>query len=796
MDYFTKFKNITDTNNKNTRLIKSQSKSFKIGSQNYGVHTYTLNLPKNKFEDDVYAENPLVLEWLPRACSIVTCSDDIVGFMEGPTKFSGRTQVDEDPDDGQDDTSGSSIYDHNLIQSWAKSRSLKIVETEKANGKFAICRIIKHNDQNILICGSKNNHLVCSFDQIDQMMEVNKNNQIMVSILTDIQANLAKLSSGQVYQNFMDGWSLAGELCDGQHFTDGDNTISWFGFFKNGHSMDTDIAFSHLVAQDLNTVSFKTVYDESSNVEDLESVFLAARCKNNEGAVLRCQNTVSGKTVLVKTKSVMYIVKRFMRQILMKGYKEIESIQNRFIDAQNYHGLGTEASIRVTQQLMDFGFWMMSKTYPVSVLGIQPVNAVKGQLSNGFNTYWKEFLVETAEKELDIKLSDFGSFDKTLYQSQTIPYVKRNYSNPAIVVFVQGLQGSGKSTTGDYVVQQMESRGVKTKYIEQDVYWGDTLSCQGALHHEIARADGAKVILVTRCNVNPNQFRRYLEIAQKLPSIITFVSPNQVDPLYLAVSLSGIINRSSKGDSLMVGRFEYPIDKVVEFTVSNYNDFVKQTSSNTYQTHQNDDCLSIELTKGLCLDKSGKITNLKFVSEFVQSNAEKLHQLRLPVSEVGNQIIQIVESTINGLNQEVVTNPKPAYVSLAVSDDDKRTLTEFVNNYVERDDFTVYNHHCTQIFLGKNSIPKDAKLVMPGQKVTAEIDALIIRNSDQSAAYRIRSLKYSGFPIQTFNSCSHITAKIPSSEKPMVSNSFIGLTDSTVSVIPFEYNLELTGFWA
>ena len=42
----------------------------------------------------------------------------------------------------------------------------------------------------------------------------------------------------QILQIFNQGWSLAGEFCDGQHFTDGDNTISWFGFFKNGISMD------------------------------------------------------------------------------------------------------------------------------------------------------------------------------------------------------------------------------------------------------------------------------------------------------------------------------------------------------------------------------------------------------------------------------------------------------------------------------------------------------------------------------------------------------------------------------
>ena len=62
--------------------------------------------------------------------------------------------------------------------------------------------------------------------------------------------------------------------------------------------------------------------------------------------------------------------------------------------------------------------------------------------------------------------------------------------------------------------------------------------------------------------------------------------------------------------------------------VRNFNDFVKQTASNTYQTHLHNDLLAEDLTKGLVFDKSGKITNLKFVSEFVQKNADKLHHLR------------------------------------------------------------------------------------------------------------------------------------------------------------------------
>ena len=58
-------------------------------------------------------------------------------------------------------------------------------------------------------------------------------------VLLDIKNNWEKLNSHEIINLFNSGYSLAGEFCDGQHFTDGDNTISWFGFFKSGQTMDT-----------------------------------------------------------------------------------------------------------------------------------------------------------------------------------------------------------------------------------------------------------------------------------------------------------------------------------------------------------------------------------------------------------------------------------------------------------------------------------------------------------------------------------------------------------------------------
>lgn len=185
--------------------------------------------------------------------------------------------------------------------------------------------------------------------------------------------------------------------------------------FKSGQALDTIKSLDLLNSCGLKTVEYRKVFDISMNVVDLDLVFFASRCKNTEGSVLRCSNiqtgeTQTGETILVKTKSVTYIVKRFMRQVLLKGYKEISQVINRFIQAQSYHGLCTSACIRITKQLIAFGFWMMNKKYPCTVLGVTKVVSVKGQLPNGFNIYWTEWIKSTGSPDIVISLEDFGFF--------------------------------------------------------------------------------------------------------------------------------------------------------------------------------------------------------------------------------------------------------------------------------------------------------------------------------------------------------------------------------------------------
>ena len=775
------------------RFIKVNTHTYPIESRVYTMHTYSVKIPKGKFEDNVYDENPSLLALLPRACSIVLCDDIIITSLEGPIKFSGRRCIDEDPEEGQEDTTISTIYDHSKIQAWADAGKLEIVDTQKANGKFAIFKIVYHKGAPLIVCGSKNYHKVMSFEQLCEIVDAKTENELFTSILIDIRTNWSLYTAPQIMEQFDAGYSLVGELCDGQHFVSGDNTISWFGFFINGASMETMHALHLLTSCYIKTVPYSIVFAQGTPPCELDGAFIGARCTQTEGSVLRCRNTDTEETVLVKSKSTYYIVLRFWRQILLKGYKEMEQLRTRFIDAHEYHGLNTSASIRITNQLFDFGFFMMREMYPVGVLGHTKINSVRGELPNGFNTYWQRYLA-TGAPDIFISPKDFGTFDPVTYVEHTPLYEIRSYAKPAIVLFIQGIQGTGKSELANYIrVHLWES----FDNIEQDLFWGCTLSAQGALYHMIRNAQGPEIIMVSRCNVNPTHYKRYLDICQRLPCVITFATPCDLSPLYFAVAFSGIINRSTEGDRLMVGRSSLPLPEVFEFTRKNFIDFAPQTTTNTFKLFEHDTIAAEAIS---AFGPRFDYVSVDKMCEFFTTHWRRFHSLRLSISMVGDQIIDIIRLTQRRSNTQIILNPTPVYIGLAVPHDDHEHLTCIMNMlHPTTTSFTTYIHHCTQLFLGgKMKVPADTEtfpIVKPGHLVVATIDALVVRKSDNACAFRISKLLYQDNIIVLKNT-PHITAKIPSHEKPAISNSFVGLTDDTVLIHNIDFETVLIGFWA
>ncbi len=349
----------------------------------------------------------------------------------------------------------------------------------------------------------------------------------------------------------------------------------------------------------------------------------------------------------------------------------------------------------------------------------------------------------------------------------------RDYNDPVKVVFLQGLQGSGKSTIGKYCCRHIEN----SIYLEQDMYSGDSTLCQKALYDYIVSANGPKVIFITRCNINPTHYRRYLDICHKLPTVVTFFTPKRFDPLYFMVSLAGIINRSPNSDTPIVSNIEVPINDVISFTKGNYDSYERHPKAITYETHKNDQ----ELLDGAkAIYKKGANEIIKFV----KTNYERLMALRLSIEDVCAPFLQPLRT------KDIVVSKNPSYIGAVLSSEDRRVLMEFTQGHVpEQVGFTTYLHHVTQRYIG-GKMPKqlDFTPFMPGETVTRHICALVVRKSDRAAAFRL-----SPFPGDAPN--FHLTAKLPSDLKASSSNNFVGLNDDTVSVFKMDYPIHMVGFW-
>jgi hypothetical protein len=247
-----------------------------------------------------------------------------------------------------------------------------------------------------------------------------------------------------------------------------------------------------------------------------------------------------------------------------------------------------------------------------------------------FDTTKCQQFVGTVEPALDATQKGLALHSKDIFMSKNTFYPIRNYSNPVKVVFLQGLQGSGKTTIAKYLVEKLED----ATYIEQDMFGGDTAACLGALYHLIASANGPKTIIISRCNINVTHYRRYLDMCHHMPTIVTFLALETFNPLYLMISLAGIFERSISGTmelesvvELSVGSSKVPINDVISFLVGNYSGYEAHPKAILYNSFNNNTEL---LNDSKTIYKRG----VSEIVKFVKNNYKSLLELRRPIEDI------------------------------------------------------------------------------------------------------------------------------------------------------------------
>ena len=355
----------------------------------------------------------------------------------------------------------------------------EIVYTEKANGKFSIMKFFEYSGMYYVGFGSKNMHYVCNIRDLDVFIATNDLSDIVKSIGKDISTNMMSLL--KLMPIFKKGYSLVGELCDGLHFVLGDNKITWFGLFKNGKPMESMSTLNLLKSSKIKTVHFETVLNTGDSLDQLVNVLSLSKCSQTEGAVLYIRNVETGDFQMAKSKSAIYIIKRMLREKLKTLTPDIHSkLMKRIVDAESYHGLNTIAAIRSTKVLFDFIKWLLvDKMMPPSVVNFQMITAIKGDIKDiGFAYWWSRFTTETG-KDIMFTTDDFGDFDSMEFMNAEELKLRNDIliEDPPMVIFLQDIQGSGKSTLTNELIKDGFMK------IEQDECYGDTKLCQFLLSY-------------------------------------------------------------------------------------------------------------------------------------------------------------------------------------------------------------------------------------------------------------------------------------------------------------------------
>ena len=753
----------------NTNMLDKLIKVKITKSVHFTNYTITLRVPKNKFEDDIYSSNKWLLDVVPRAYTIITKGsgddEELVSYVTGPRKFSGKNATDEDQE-GADDGSfkDTGIYDHSKVLEWAEADNLQIRSSEKANGKFALCRLFIDDEIMYLTFGSKNYHITIPLHLLHHWLGDENNqtpeNAIAYAVAQDIYVNRDNIV--KLLPTFNEGYTLCGELCDGQHFVLGDNSIEWFGFFRFGECLNTTVTKSLLDEAGLKTVSSNVVFNAGDEIDKIDSIILAARCVDTEGAVLYFENTLTGEIILCKTKSVRYILMRMLRQaIINRGYMGITHFIKRVIDASDYHGLNTDAAIRITKQLIRFVFWMMEHKIPTNVLGVIPVVSVRGKLPTGFAIWWHQYLTTTGTPDLKILLSDFGDFENTAYQTAMDTHMTtglRTNGAPCTIIFTQDLQGGGKSTMaaaiqgGDPIGDTMNDGAsqfpinlvpnkfatddtilsmlltvVDTMYVEQDMFYGHSPSCLSWIYYMIMFGTGPSTIIVSRCNANEKHYKKYIDTLAPMPTMIYFIAPESVDYVSVITSMAGIIERSTNGDKLMVGRQEYGIEETLKIITGTFKDFKINDKAIRFSKFTGVDATIIEQAKAAFESNT--------IIEYVKANLDMILALRRQLADIVADVTDIITRIQDGeFLDKVYHTPRPTYVGLCVSDNDAARLR------VETDKpGTEYYHHTTQFFHGPIKRWKAAPFdtVPHGACVDAVVTHRVTHKESGAVAYRV-----------------------------------------------------------
>lgn len=370
-----------------------------------------------------------------------------------------------------------------------------------------------------------------------------------------------------------------------------------------------------------------------------------------------------------------------------------------------------------------------------------------------------------------------------LSQRWKLNIVKKVNKPKQLVVFIQALQGTGKSTIAELVCKKARSEENDWKYIEQDQFNGDTKKCQEALK-QLLKA-GTEVIIISRCNMNLQHYKNYLELVLKYCNAVFInfsdTNGNIKSKLTLARSIAGILNRSTSTDKVVFGSDTISLEDAVKYTSTNMKFWSPHPQALLLPVLNHNEKLSV------------MANNTDDLIEFSKEHCQELMLLSRPIKSIVIEFYEMIriipkDNYVTKKSFKYQLLQKNIFISFQIQKQDKKVLKKFLeNNHDCSSQKLIKCDHVTQYFKSKKDNCDIDLLSFPNDSAVITIDSLVTNNSSGMSAFFVSSIKYlNGDDVYIHSKCPHITAFVPEGCSPKDSLGFVSKKDSSVTIIPYK----------
>ncbi len=590
----------------------------------------------NVLDDNTYVKYPDLIKLIPRGLSVLLDNDgNEICRLDGLQKFDGSCPLDNDDDVGDGGTNSTDIFKQSAadILNW---EHLKVEFLEKANGKMAIFKVFKFNNEYFIFGGSKNVHIVVGINE-----EI-KESILHHQILKQFQLDIADMDISKIVDQ-----TIIGEYVDGQHI------------------VYVDKAFLIYFSGNIEKGTINKLLPDQNTLPTPEQLTYLRNLENTEGTVIVYTNLDTGVVFRQKHKSIWYILIRVMREGLRHFTKQIptEFIVNKVYSifekrSNDFLNLSEVVFTKWYLILKNFVMFVKWSEYEFSDLDMQKIGI--GLIFHKFiNCDHTLYLGENngmITNGTNGILNENGFiYQEPLVLPGLVNYIEKLYSNGIkVCIIMRGVSGSGKTNCVKILSKLFDESAFSifstdNFFMINGEYKFDPNKLK--LYHdnnfqnfEKATLNNIQITCVDNTNLT-NEYKKYTEFARNHGYVVVVLDCIKLSPEVLVarsthnVPIRSIITKLSGynyTDPIYYGIF-FNTNVILKLINEYDNGYVPKQTTPFHITlfyGKNEfileSCKSIDIGKqyainviSLCTSKAGRF--LKVTSEQFENSHKNLH---------------------------------------------------------------------------------------------------------------------------------------------------------------------------